>query len=610
MNGRRRRKGVLDLLGGPLGWFVALLFRYRRGLSPIWTALVCAAAAWLLWSRAPEWWAIPVSAALVLATTIVLFGAHLSPRLKLLWLWLVPDALDDGKRGVLDRPPERCYLALLVLSCGSWISWATEDGWTQAVWTTWLAGAFAFGAPWWWHRRIRHRVNKYVRRWPAIETRVDGFRGSKVTVRSSSPSVTELLVRLSPTKTIDDVGRTSLQLASGFGLRGGAVTLSEDTMAARNVLVRIVPRDPWESVIHHPMPSIGSLDLTQPGITIPSGVFDDQTVQTIDALSVTGVIGQRGSGKSSWIESWLGSITAADPSLYALIGIDMGGGATLGTWEEAFAAPIATNAATAQELLQALIATGESRERTLDSLKRSRRKHGNVLPITPEFPVIYVTIDELPSLMRDSRAVEALALFLQRFRKVNLYAVLAGQNPTEHDFGSTELRAQIENLVGMRLDARQSQTLWGAQGRRGWDSTMLPRYQHLLNSHRYTTPRIAKGFYVSPAARDQRLADLRAVNTRSALDPVAMAAFAQHVPSMVIEDAGRPQLSLVKRELDPNAELDAAVLQALVAKPLGATEIAQLVAASRDRVNRSLARLEKAGDVRHVGTRWARATSS
>jgi len=79
-----------------------LVWRCRAGLMPAWWCVAFLVAGWV-GSWWPLYWPVPISAGLVVASVLWFAGERLSPHAQRMWLWLVPDGLDDGKAGVLDR---------------------------------------------------------------------------------------------------------------------------------------------------------------------------------------------------------------------------------------------------------------------------------------------------------------------------------------------------------------------------------------------------------------------------------------------------------------------------------------------------------------------------
>ncbi len=604
-------------------WVGRKLIKYRAALSPLLLALGLALVATVLHTWVSPWWPVPAFTGVLAAALIWFLGEHLSPHWRNAVLFLVPDAIDDGRKGVLDRPTERGYVAVLLVFAGLWTAQVTEHGWTRVWWWTLLGGVLALGSPWWFHRRIRRRVNRYVRRWPVVRERIKGFEGSTVRLVSKTRTVTVLSVKLAPAKTIQHVGQAGLELDSAFGLRGGAVTVSKNRGAARLVEIRIVPRSPWKGRIAHPMPAIGSLDITAPDPHIPVGVLDDAQIQEVGSMHIIAGVGQRGSGKSTLAESIILSETAYDPLLWLRVGIDMAGKATLGVWEDIYALPLADSVTAAMGLLAGLFAEGQHRERVLDACKRADPGYGNVLKVTREYPAIFCDIDELPSLIKEGGpgVVMALEQGAQRLRKVNIHFRMFAQNPTEHDIGSTELRAQIGYMIGLLLDSRQNKTLWADGTKEGWNSTQLGVGQHLCRGREHTLPRVAQGFYVTPAQRAKRIAELSRRHARATLDPATRARLTGG--GVAIDDGKsgtvlvepRPVLTKADRPMRavPSsaslATLADQVHDALPARGSGGitpSDLARRLDISRDRVNRALATLKVAGRARSYGGAWSK----
>jgi len=223
-------------------------------------------------------------------------------------------------------------------------------------------------------------------------------------------------------------------------------------------------------------------------------------------------------------------------------------------------------------------------------------------------------------------------------RKVGVWLILGAQNPTVTDVGSTELRGALTGTIGLGLSQQQSKTLWGSDRADGWDSTPLTIGTYLLRDRDadHQTPRVAKGLYV-PAR--QRLDLIRAASTnRKPLDhrsdviltgitsaaPLGETARTGAYQEVSPPEAAFPRLHVVRENHTAQRvipqQLDAVIhersagtsrgesLAALDVKVLhevppshqgsiGATAIAAQLDVSRDKVNRSLKRLQKAGKV-------------
>lgn len=639
----------VELLGLALGWVLRwcgrTAWRCRAGLMPVWWCVAFLVVGWI-GSGWPGLWAVPISAGLVVASVLWFAGEKLSPHAQYLWLHLVPDSLDDGKRGVLDRATERGYLCLLFLGGGSWLSARMQYGWTQDVQLALLVLLAALGVPWWWHRGFRRRkpVNVWARRWKRVEGCEDlkPWHGSRVTEVTGNRKATTLEVRLRPSLTVGQVGSDAVRVASTLGLRPGAVTVAVDKAAARRVLVRVVPRDPWKGALIHPLPPVGSMLLSKTPTPIV-GKYEDASEDCLKIGQHLLAVGATGSGKSAFLESLLAWILAyADARVIAA---DLASGATFGIWESVFAAPLATDVRAALDLVWRVFRVIEYREGLLSQMKREGQLI-DVLEPSPDMPWLFFIIDEFPDLIKAAKqdkldVITVLERLANKGRKVGVWLILGAQNPTVTDVGSTELRGALTGTIGLGLSQQQSKTLWGSDRAEGWDSTPLTIGTYLLRDRDAThqTPRVAKGLYV-PAR--QRLDLIRAASAkRQPLDRQSALILAGNTAAVPLGDTARtgayeeihppegafPRLRVVRenhaqrvipQELAPViherpvgtsrreslAALDAKVLHEVPPShqgAIGATAIAAQLDVSRDKVNRSLKRLEKAGQVAPTG---------
>ncbi len=489
------------------------LWRYRAGLAPLWAALILAAIGWLAAGRTPP--EAPALAALLAAATVWFGGEQMSPRVQTAWMWLVPDTADTGRKGVLDRPTERGYLALLLLGSGAWLAVRIRYGWVEPVQWVLLGLTGGLGAPWWWHRGWRRKrpMNTYARRWKRVRQNDDlkVWHGSKVVEVAGAKAVTTLRVRLRSGLTVKHVARDSLVLDSALNLRGGATTVTAHPSAARDVVVRIVPRDPWTKPIPHPLPPLGSLSLTRaPKVMI--GQYEDATPDLIPLDRHLLVVGSSGSGKSEWLQSLVAYLLACEHT--AIVAADLASGATFDVWEPVLAAPLATDVPSAFEFLGGLFRFIEHRERKLSKRRRAGEPI-NVLPISAAEPAVWAIFDEFPDLVNGARVtlgpdgqpldvMTVLERIARKARKVNVRLVLAAQNPGVADVGSTVLRAQFPITVGLALDEQQSKTLWGSLRASGWTSESLTVGRYLCRDRLgpdHQTPRVGAGVFLDPPSR-------------------------------------------------------------------------------------------------------------
>lgn len=611
----RPTASFIDGLLAVVAWLCRMGWRYRSGLAPVWGGLLVLVAGVALREYAPGWGWVPLTVALVVAPALFFIGDRLSPQIQRGLTLLVPDWVDDGRKGVLDRDTERGYLAVLLLVAGGWLFWLAGHDVTRTTLYVLAGTVGVVGVPWWWHRgfRRRKRPNRWASRWRHVEASIKEFGGSKVVRVSGDRKVTELRVRLRSGLTIRHVSGTGWQVASALSprLRAGAVTLAPGP-GARDVVVRVVPRNPWHGALLHPLPELGSWSVAEHPRRLV-GRYEDDTEDLMKLGQHILVCGQTGSGKSIWLESFLSWLLTARDS--AVVAADLASGATFGIWEDVFAAPLATSARDAADLLGRVFALIEFREGFL-SRRKKQGDLSDVLPPSPEMPWLWVIIDEFPDLIKAAKqstppldVITVLERMANKGRKVGVWLVLGAQNPTANDVGSTELRGALTGVVGLGLSERQSQTLWGTKRQEGWDSRSLTVGTYLLEDRdaSHQMPRIAKGLYVPP---QDRLRLIREVSSSPArLDADSQMFLDGTQPAASLGDTSRRgPITVVSPGPAPNSDLDELVLSALpVDGGTGATPVAAQLSVSRDRVEKSFRRLAEQGKAERRGRgQWVR----
>jgi hypothetical protein len=637
-------------------WVGALVWRFRAGLTPVWCGLGVCAIGWAL-AAWPDLAPLPALTACLVAAGVWFGGEQLSPRVQRAWLILVPASVDAGRKGVLDRPTERGFLALLLLACGAWLACRMRYGLIEPLGWGLIALTVALGAPWWWHRGWRRKrpMNPWARRWARVNENDDlrVWHKSKIVEVTGTVEVTTLRVRLRRGLTIKHVGRDSLILDSALGLRGGATSVALYEGLAHDVLVRVVPRDPWTAPIPHPLPALRSLSLADTP-RVPVGKFEDATDSMLKIRQHMLVVGASGSGKSEFLQSLLAWIFGFDNAV--VVAADLAGGATFDVWEPTLAAPLATTVPDAFELLWQVFRLIEHRERKLAARRRAGERI-NVLPTSAEEPAVWFVIDEFPDLVAGAKmetgpdgeklgVMAILERIAKKARKANVWLVLAAQNPGVDDVGSTTLRGQLTATIGLGLDQRQSMTLWGTLRQQGWDSESLAVGSYLLrdrNDPDHRAPRVAKGVWLSEDERAKlidRVAirpgilsgeEARIIPTHHTVIPAiptgetpppAVERFPQPRRLTVVRDGDTPNPAPIpappspaKPGMEPRVkagDLDERILGELPERHqggVGASGIATQLGVDRGVVERALRRLEAAGEVFHTGKRggWARA---
>jgi FtsK/SpoIIIE family len=540
-------KGVLGgiRMGRRLAW------RWRRLLTPLWVGFGLWLFAVLYRAAIPEWW--PVVLALPAAGLgLAITGPKLSERLRTVAMVLVPDGLDRGTDGVLDRVPERAYLAVLTVWSGTYLAVRIAVGPGPVSGTMWQSGVLVLGGMWWWHRRIRvaGRADRYARRWGKIrrgETNsmeLRALKDSKVVQVRSLGAIAKLKIKLAPAVTQAQVARACEALASYMPkMRPNSVFYAADEFSAQHCWFTFIPKDPWKGKIDHPLPEPGSLTLRELGFRLVMGIMADAT-ELVYKLQHTLIVGQSGSGKSIWIHSLIIWLLACRDVI--IVGIDMAGGATLGVWRKVLALPLATDLDQARHILERILAVIEDRERQLGVAAEESDDADDEFMPSPETPWIVLVIDEFPDLIAQGRTetrqvpiidgdgkvigqrtLESIESMIgrigKRARKCGIRIKVAAQNGSKPDVGSKEFQAQLKAVVGLGLDAHASKVLWGELLKQGWNSTGLKNGQFLLRDEDHPRPEIAKGFFVAP--RDRRTIVTKAMELgRPVLEPTAWAA--------------------------------------------------------------------------------------
>jgi S-DNA-T family DNA segregation ATPase FtsK/SpoIIIE len=607
----------------------SFLWRHRARFAPLYLWLGLLAGGPALGGLAPGWWWAPVLVCTLVAAAVFFAGDRLSGAWSGVVGFLVPTSMDDGRRGVLDRPVERAYLSLLLLGMGTWVSLLADHGVTRWLFWAGVVGLVGFGAPWWWHRRIRRtgRLNRYARRWPQVAEQVTAFEGSRVlpegvkTLGGRGKAV-ELTVALKSGKTVHDVGIYGGKVASVFDLRSGAITIAPGR-TARQVQVRIVPRDPWAKEITHPFvedPPTEPVRLADSN-RFHMGVLDDGELVSYE-LFHTLVFGQTGSGKSSFIESLLIYLFSCEDAV--VVGSDLAGGATLGVWEPLLAAPLASDV---ESSLALIVQLRELMDYRLGVLNQRKRAAGgaadDTLEPSPEFPAVVVLLDEWPTLVSEGPAdiLKIIAVLAKQGRKINLWLILAAQNASAEDVGNTGLRAQLRSMIGFRLDDRQDKTAWGSKRNEGWSSLGLPNGVFLLSDDQHLVPRQSKGFFVRKQERARFIAERTGRVTRP--DPGTLAILrGEPTPLPGVVDAEvvavehdeperieerRPHLSVVP-DVPRGGPVARATVAELVAaqlseatQPMSPVALAESTGKPIDSVNKALRKLAADGRADRAG---------
>jgi S-DNA-T family DNA segregation ATPase FtsK/SpoIIIE len=208
------------------------------------------------------------------------------------------------------------------------------------------------------------------------------------------------------------------------------------------------------------------------------------------------VAGMKGAGKSGVLNLLVGSLVSCGDVV--LWGIDLKHGMELRPWARCL-----DRLATEPEEARALILAAQRVERARGRSLAKRGKRAWVP--TPEEPELVIVIDELADL-EEMTEVFKLA---RKGRAVGIHLILATQRPSAQALGEggTDLRAQIDVFVGMRISRPEdADIVFGrGMGGRGWqpklfDSPVYPSAGYfLISSPDHPTPRPARCYLVTDA---------------------------------------------------------------------------------------------------------------
>jgi DNA segregation ATPase FtsK/SpoIIIE, S-DNA-T family len=346
-----------------------------------------------------------------------------------------------------------------------------------------------------------------------------GLAGTTLSHLTTTPYGWTAKLRLRPGQTITDALRQRQALESALDTRPRSIRLEEDPSRARQVLVRVVERDPHAAPIPWPGPQAGSIRRPlQPGVW-----------ETGDPVAVclahqhTLLVGATGSGKSMLLNVVVGELVAAGDVV--CWGVDFKGGAELGPWR-ACLGRVATTPGDSEQLLGAAVAVLDARLGELAS--RGRRE----LTPSPATPALVVVIDEHAELVaRCGRpALAAIDSIAKRGRAASVTLIVANQRATMDLLGSEILRAnlRVRFCLGVEDPGEVSLAL-GLGGKKDWPPELLDapgKFYLRARSQGLNSPRPARG-YLTTTAQVHRLAAHHA-HTRVGLDSVSAQAAARH----------------------------------------------------------------------------------
>jgi S-DNA-T family DNA segregation ATPase FtsK/SpoIIIE len=418
-----------------------------------------------------------------------------------------------GAKIGLTRLTERLYVAVTVLTGGTWLALATAAGPLASPLPQALGiGGLVLAVPWWADRRRRAkvRVERTLARWPDIAKAI-GLAGSEIMSASVDLWGWRARMRLARGQTIADVTAKIPAIESGFGTHRNAVRVAPtpDDLANRCEL-RVLDRDPHAESVPWDGPSVTSV--TQP---VDLGPFEDAEPCRVLFLRRHVLMGgATGSGKSGGLNVLLANLVACrDVIIWA---IDLKGGMELQPWLPCLDR-LATTPEDATRLLADAVAILHARAGSLASIGR-REWHPS-----PQAPALVIIIDEYAELAESAPAAMTHTDTIARLgRAVAVTLVAATQRPTQQVMGNGAVRSQMDVRISFRVREQRDVDLILGQGMRknGWHADKLNAPgKFLISAPGHDTPRRARAYLITD--HDVRDAIARCTPARPGLDRIS-----------------------------------------------------------------------------------------
>lgn len=343
------------------------------------------------------------------------------------------------------------------------VAWIITAHYADSVktWTwllvAWFTAGILLAVPWWADhvRRTQVRMENVIRTWSLRSERI-GLRGTSLTgMKSTGTGWSAKLGWLSGNYTVDRVMKMRTELEGALGLNMGELRVAPDGRSTNSVSLVAVTKDPHMVAIPWEIPTVTVsgqevLRRLRASDAFPIGLHEDSTVKKLllwkDGWGARQVLGAgiKGSGKSNLFNLlWAYFALCTDVVQW---GIDLKGGMELGPWAGLFDWIVTTRekAALMMAAADALI------EERMAYCKAHKWK---VWKVTPETPLVVLTIDEAASLLGDAKSselhtVEELA---RKGRAVGLVILIATQYPTLDALGSNQIRQQIDQRFCFRM---------------------------------------------------------------------------------------------------------------------------------------------------------------
>lgn len=486
MRGWYWRMAVLRFSGRAVRGAARRSWAHRRGLAPLYAAVVLQIAGAVL-AGGEKGYATALVLAAVVGTGLVWRMHGLNPLAVL------------GRQRVGTRPTVRARLPRrqvqwvwsLFAAATVWLTVAATVGAGPPMPGLLAVGVLAWGGPWWWHHRVR--ATEQPGDWLTIWTErvsADGktLPGAALTdyLPAADTGNWSATIELDPGKhTTADAVNAAARIASAYRLPMSSVVVepTEDYNASK-ARIAVLKNNMLEVPQMWPGPQ---LDVTE-GIA-PIGPYHDGDLaflrywQPGSGAVHSLIAGATGSGKSMFVGTKLATERHSGGLVCSWICCPQGG-MSFPEWMGNVALSVDTPEGGAEMLLWAL-AVMRSRARYMATMDwtdaQGRARHGmKHFEPSADMPLLAITIEEAPQVMKIKGAAENAADIVNTGRKVGIALTFVAQVPLLSQLGnSTPLRAGLTsgNVVVFRTADRLSGQVSGlaAMDDSGVDPYKIPR---------------------------------------------------------------------------------------------------------------------------------------
>jgi DNA segregation ATPase FtsK/SpoIIIE, S-DNA-T family len=352
------------------------------------------------------------------------------------------------------------YFAVVSLVACGWVGWAHYTHDTRAwAWllVAWFAATIVLAIPWWSDhvRRTQVQMENVIRSWSIRADRIR-LKGTAITgVKGNDTGWSARLSWLPGAYNVDHVAKMRGEIEGALGLNTGELRIAPDGRSSNSVTLVAVTKDPhaqeipWE-IPHTTVAGQAVVKRARATDKFPLGLHEDSSVKTLalwlDGWGARQVLGAgiKGSGKSNLFNLFWGYFALCTDVVQW--GIDLKGGMELGPWRGVFDWMVYKR----DEAVRMMAAADALIEARMAYCAERKMK---VWKVTPDTPLLVITIDEAASLLGDAKSSELHAVeeLARKGRAVGLVILVATQYPTLEALGSNQIRQQIDQRFCFRM---------------------------------------------------------------------------------------------------------------------------------------------------------------